>query len=70
MDMTNKDLMTENSKFQRLMTMADLGWWEADLKKQLYTCSEFVVDLFGLNSNTISFSQFGELIREDYRACI
>lgn len=68
--MTNKDLVTENNKFQRLMTMADLGWWEADFKKQLYTCSEFVVDLFGLNSNTISFSQFGELIREDYRTCI
>ncbi len=37
-----------------------MGWWESDVKQhqQLYFCSDFIVDLLGLESHRISFQEF------------
>lgn len=32
-----------------------------------YICSDFIVDLLGLESNRISFTEFHQRIREDHR---
>ena len=36
-------------------------------KRQEYICSDFIVDLLGLESNRISFTEFHQRIREDHR---
>ena len=69
--MIDRDLKIENEKFRQLMTMAKLGWWEADFTSREYVCSDFVADLLGLEGdNTISFYAFQGLIRRDYRVRI
>lgn len=50
-----------------LLEMAHMGWWQLDCTKQIYICSDFIVQLFGLSSNTISFQEFHKIIHEDYR---
>ena len=54
-------------KYVQIAKMAKLGWWESDLKNQEYICSDFIVDLLGLESNRISFTEFHQRIREDHR---
>ncbi len=52
---------------QKSISMARLGWWEADFYEGVYYCSDFLIDLFNLQENTISFEDFGNLICEEYR---
>ena len=54
-------------KYVQIAKMAKMGWWESDLKNQEYICSDFSVDLLGLESNRISFTEFHQRIREDHR---
>ncbi|WP_455671459.1 sensor histidine kinase [Phocaeicola sp.] len=55
------------SRLQELVSMARLGWWEADFSEGVYYCSEFLIDLLELEEEKISFEAFGNLIREDHR---
>ena len=57
----------ETVRCQKLMSLARVGWWEADFRKRIYICSDFLVDLLGLKSDTVSFEEFRLLIREDFR---
>ena len=50
-----------------MASLAQIGWWEADLTAGYYLCSDYLCDLLGLDGNTISASDFLNLIREDYR---
>ena len=64
--------MNEQSKFDyekylQIAQMAKMGWWESDLKNKEYICSDFIVDLLGLDSTRISFTDFHQRIREDHR---
>lgn len=54
-------------KYVQIAQMAKMGWWESDLKNQEYICSDFIVDLLGLEGNRISFTEFHQRIREDHR---
>lgn len=54
-------------KYVQIAQMAKMGWWESDLKNKEYVCSDFIVDLLGLESNRISFTEFHQRIREDHR---
>ena len=54
-------------KYVQIAKMAKMGWWESDLKNKEYICSDFIVDLLGLESNRISFTEFHQRIREDHR---
>ena len=40
-------------RFQQITQMAKMGWWESDVKNQQYICSDFIVDLLGLESHRI-----------------
>ncbi len=54
-------------KYRQIAQMAKMGWWESDLKNRQYICSDFIVDLLGLESDRISFEDFHGRIREDHR---
>lgn len=56
----------ENSRWARAISLARLGWWEADFSRQIYVLSDFVTELLGLDSNELSFEAFEKMIREDY----
>ncbi|MDD6209444.1 MAG: response regulator [Bacteroidales bacterium] len=57
----------KSDRLSKLVKIARLGWWEADYRKQEYICSDFLVDLYGLEGNILSFRDFCNLVREDYR---
>ena len=57
----------DKARLQQLVSMAQLGWWEADFNEQVYYCSDFVADVLGLEGDKISFADFGNLICESYR---
>ena len=44
-----------------------MGWWQWNCTDQLYSCSDFIVQLLGLSSNQISFRELQEKVHEDYR---
>lgn len=48
----------DNVKLQKVISMAQVGWWEADFTKMIYRCSPFVADLLGFEGDTISFFRF------------
>lgn len=60
-----------NSKFDydllsAMMTNANMGWWEADLKTESYICSEYISRLLGLDEDgTISFKDFNKRILKE-----
>lgn len=53
---------------QPFVELLDMGQWSADQEKGIFTCSGYVVDLLGLESNTLELESFYKMIREDYRA--
>ena len=63
-----------NSKFDydllsAMMTNANMGWWEADLKTESYICSEYISRLLGLDEDgTIRFKDFNKrILKEEQR---
>ena len=54
-------------KYRQIAQMAKMGWWESELKNRQYICSDFIIDLLGLESDRISFEDFHKRIREDHR---
>ena len=51
----------------KLMSKANIGWWEADLKTETYKCSELISELLGLEEDgVISFEDFNQrILREE-----
>ena len=60
----------DNERFRRLSLLGRIGWWEADFSAEQYLCSEYVCDLLGMKGDSLSFQDFGRMIREDYRGRI
>ena len=58
---------TDYERYRKMASLAQVGWWEADLTGGYYLCSDFLCDLLDLDGDTISFSDFLNLVREDYR---
>ena len=72
---TDKQIMdvpphNDNELFRRLSLLGRIGWWEADFSAEQYLCSEYVCDLLGMKGDSLSFQDFGRMIREDYRGRI
>ena len=45
--------------FSQLMANANMGWWKANLSTANYECSDFIVELLGLDqTGVISFEDF------------
>ncbi|KAA4281352.1 PAS domain-containing protein [Bacteroides ovatus] len=60
-------MQTDNERYKKMASLAQIGWWEVDLTAGYYLCSDYLSDLLGLDGDTISSSDFLNLIREDYR---
>ena len=60
-------MQTDNERYKKMASLAQIGWGEADLTTGYYLCSDYLSDLLGLDGDTISTSDFLNLIREDYR---
>ncbi len=63
-------LHNDTERFRRLSLLGRIGWWEADFSAKQYLCSEYVCDLLGIKGESLSFMDFGRMIREDYRGRI
>ena len=63
-------LHNDTERFRRLSLLGRSGWWEADFSAKQYLCSEYVCDLLGVKGESLSFMDFGRMIREDYRGRI
>mgnify|MGYP000408780396 CR=1 FL=1 len=61
------NMQTDNERYRKMASLAQIGWWEVDLTAGYYLCSDYLSDLLGLDGDTISTSDFLNLIREDYR---
>ena len=59
-----------DERLKRMASLAQIGWWEANFSTGCYLCSEYICRLLGLQGDTISFTDFRSLIREDYRDVI
>lgn len=59
-----------DQRLSKMASLARVGWWEANFTSGHYLCSEYISKLLGLQGDTISFSDFRNLIREDYRELI
>ena len=47
----------------KLMANANIGWWEANLATECYTCSEYISEILNLDeTGTISFEDFNKRI--------
>ena len=62
-----QNMQTDNERYKKMASLAQIGWWEVDLTAGYYLCSDYLSDLLGLDGDTISTSDFLNLIREDYR---
>ena len=52
--------------FSQLMANANMGWWKANLSTANYECSDFIVELLGLDqTGVISFEDFNKRIQEE-----
>ena len=52
--------------FSQLMANANMGWWKANLSTANYECSDFIVELLGLDqTGVISFDDFNKRIQKE-----
>ena len=52
--------------FSQLMANANMGWWKANLSTANYECSDFIVELLGLDqTGVISFEDFNNCIQKE-----
>lgn len=55
--------------FSQLMANANMGWWKANLSTANYECSDFIVEILGLDqTGIISFEDFNKrILKEEQR---
>ena len=52
--------------FSQLMANANMGWWKGNLSTANYECSDFIVELLGLDqTGVISFEDFNKRIQKE-----
>lgn len=60
-------MQTSDERFHKMTSLAQIGWWEADISAGTYLCSDYLCELLGLEGDTISSADFLNMVREDYR---
>ncbi len=59
---------SEGEFLLKLMDKAQMGWWTADVKNNLFICSPFMIRLLDLREDgVISFDDFNNRIQNDFR---
>ena len=56
-------MQTDNERYRKMASLAQVGWWEADISAGYYLCSDFLCDLLGLEGDTISAAEFINMVR-------
>lgn len=62
-----KQLSEENEMIRAVLTDAGIGWWKADYQAEVYLISDNLRDVLGLTRSFVSFKEFVQMIREDFR---
>ncbi len=62
-----KQFSEENEMVRAVLTDAGIGWWKADYQTEVYFISDNLRDVLGLTGTSVSFKEFGQMIREDFR---
>lgn len=60
-------MQTDYERYRKMASLAQIGWWEADIEAGYYLCSEYLCELLDLEGDTIAASDFLNMVREDYR---
>lgn len=60
-------MQTDYDRYRKMASLAQIGWWEADIEAGYYLCSEYLCELLDLEGDTISALDFMNMVREDYR---
>lgn len=60
-------LNTQLEQYQQILDNAQIGWWKADFAGKYYICSDYLIRLFGRTDEKLTFYEFRDIIREDYR---
>lgn len=60
-------MQTNYERYCKMSSLAQIGWWEADITAGRYLCSDYLCDLLGLEGDTIAAVDFINMVREDYR---
>lgn len=60
-------MQTNDERYRKMASLAQIGWWEADIKAGTYLCSDYLCELLGLEDDNISAQDFLNMVREDYR---
>lgn len=42
-------MQTDNERYKKMASLAQIGWWEVDLTAGYYLCSDYLSDLLGLD---------------------
>lgn len=50
-----------------LQKTARIGWWKVDFNTHQITCSEYIVEILGLDRNEMSIEQFFSLVNAKHR---
>lgn len=62
-----QNITEEAGLIQRILEENKIGWWKADYREQMYYFSANIKRITGLAHNTLSFKDFKNIIREDFR---
>ncbi len=68
--MTRTNTLPDAQELKKMMDVMRMGWWKADFKKETYTCSDLIVEFLQLDSDQMSFGDFLQMVRPDYRALV
>ena len=67
---SNRELENLREKeliLQELQKTVKIGWWRVDFETRKIICSDYIIDLLGLEDNTLTIDKLLELINEKYR---
>lgn len=65
----NNRIIEDSARWDKIISMSDIGWWEADYDKKSCLLSDYVAELLGMKTgqSEISFQDFLMLLPEEYR---
>src|SRR5574344_919611 len=70
MDDEHVEKRTDIDRYREMAKHKQIGWWESNLKTKTYRYSENIGEILGLKADTITFDEFLQLIRDDYRSLL
>lgn len=65
--MKNLETPITTDECQLILENVQTGWWKADFAGNEYECSDYLIKLFGRSDSRLTFLEFREMIRPDYR---